>query len=56
MKMFWAYGDRDVAQLDRIKFKAKGLKTMFLLNPTSNKPKEASLMHWDVTMKEVYNK
>lgn len=53
MKMFWAYGEKDVTQLDRISFKAKGSRPIYLLNPAPSKPKDTSVFHWDVTMKEV---
>ena len=55
MKMYWAYGERDVytAQIDQIRFKAKGVRPIYLLNPSFKKVKEETVHHWDVTMKEV---
>lgn len=53
MKMFWAYGEKDVTHLDQISFKAKGSRPIYMLNPTSTKQKDSSIYHWDVTMKEV---
>lgn len=53
MKMFWAYGEKDVTQLDKIRFKSKGWKPIYLLNPTTSKPKDSKVRQWDVTMKEV---
>ncbi|KAL7052495.1 hypothetical protein ACKWTF_004876 [Chironomus riparius] len=53
MKMFWAYGEKDVTQLDRMSFKAKGSRPIYLLNPSSTKPKDTSVFQWDVAMKEV---
>lgn len=53
MKIFWAYGEKDVTQLDRIKFKAKGSRPIYMLNPALTKPNDSSIYHWDVTMKEV---
>lgn len=57
MKMYWAYGEKDVytAQIDQIRFKAKGFRPIYLLNPSFKKVKEEVVHHWDVTMKEVRN-
>lgn len=56
LKMFWGYGERDIVptQLDKIRFKAKGVKSIHLLNPSFKKPKNHSdVMHWDATVKNV---
>jgi hypothetical protein len=53
MKMYWAYGERDVHQLDQIHFKAKGMRPIYLLNPTFGREQEESVSTWDVQMKDV---
>lgn len=53
MKMYWAYGDRDVHQLDQIHFKTKGMRSIYLLNPSFGREQEVSVSYWDVQMKEV---
>lgn len=56
MKMFWGYGERDIVstQLDKIKFKAKGMKSIHLLNPSFKKPNNKSeIKHWDATVQNV---
>lgn len=55
MKMFWAYGERDVhaTQIDQVRFKAKGMRSIYLLNPSFKKIKEDDVFQWDVTMKDV---
>lgn len=55
-KMFWGYGERDIVstQLDKIKFKAKGLKSIHLLNPSFKMPSNKSeVKHWDATVQNV---
>jgi hypothetical protein len=53
--MYWAYGERDVnsIQIDQNHFKAKGSRSIYLLNPSFKKTKEENLYHWDVQMKNV---
>lgn len=51
MKMYWAYGERDVTQIENIQFKSKGYRPIYLLNPSFKK--EENNQHWDVTMKDV---
>lgn len=53
--MFWGYGERDIVstQLDKIKFKAKGIKSIHLLNPSFKKPVDPDVRHWDATVKNV---
>lgn len=55
IKMFWGYGERDIVstQLDKIKFKAKGIKSIHLLNPSFKKPVDSDVRHWDATVKNV---
>lgn len=56
MKIFWGYGERDIvsSQLDKIRFKAKGIKSVHLLNPSFKKPSNKSnVMQWDATVKNV---
>lgn len=56
--MYWAYGERDVdhtVQIKDVKFKAKGYRPIYLLNPSFKKAKEEKVHHWDVTMKDVRN-
>lgn len=56
MKMFWGYGERDIVstQLDKIKFKAKGIRAIHLLNPSFKLPADkADVKHWDATVKNV---
>lgn len=56
MKMFWGYGERDIipTQLNKIKFKAKGLKPIHLLSPSFKKPNNKSdVEHWDATVQNV---
>ena len=56
MKMFWGYGERDISatQLSKIKFKAKGFKSIHMLNPSFKKPVDKSdVKQWDATVKNV---
>lgn len=55
MKIFWGYGERDIVptQLDKVKFKAKGTKSIHLLNPLFKKPVDSDVRHWDATVKNV---
>jgi hypothetical protein len=51
--MYWAYGEKDIqsTQIDQIRFKSKGFRSIYLLNPSFKKPKDVS--QWDVTMRDV---
>lgn len=58
MKIFWAFGDHDVVvdHLSKIRYKAKGTKTIHLLAPMFKKPKTRThheIKQWDVTVKNV---
>lgn len=50
--MYWAYGENE-PEINKMRFKAKGLRPIYLLNPSFKKVKEENIHHWDVTMKEV---
>jgi hypothetical protein len=53
MKIYWAYGERDVTQIENIQFKSNGSRSIYLLNPSFKKPKDDNTKYWDVTMKDV---
>ncbi len=53
MRMYWAYGERDVNQIENVKFRKKGHRSIYLLNPSFEKVKDESSHYWDVTMKDV---
>lgn len=56
IRMFWGYGERDIVstQLDKIRFKSKGIKSVYLLNPSFKKPTDdPDIAHWDATVKNV---
>lgn len=52
--MFYAYGEHDVSSaINEIRFKAKGYRYIYLLNPSFKKPMNDNENYWDVTMKDV---
>lgn len=53
MKLYWAYGERDVTHIENISFKSKGYRPVYLLNPSFKKPNDDHIKQWDVTMKDV---
>lgn len=57
LKIFWGHGERDIipTQLDKIKFKAKGIRPIHLLSPSFKKPnnQDEQVNKWDVTVNEV---
>ncbi|KAG5679456.1 hypothetical protein PVAND_009021 [Polypedilum vanderplanki] len=55
MKIYWAYGEQDVhtTQVNQVKFKTKGARSIYLLNPTFGKEQEESVSYWDVQMKDI---
>lgn len=52
MEIYWAYGERDVTQIENIQFSSKGQRPIYLLNPSFKKAKKDNF-HWDFTMKDV---
>lgn len=53
MKLFWAYGEKDVTHIEKIQFNKRGYRPIYLLNPAFKKPKSIDIKYWDVTMKDV---
>lgn len=53
MKIFWGFGERDVTstQLNKMKFKARGVRQIYLLNPSFKKPtNDSDIKYWDATV------